>query len=215
MGQVLLDAATLAMEMSTYRDRVLLQRYAHPNGDMSYRQPFVRQDPRKHRFSNDDILHRATVARRHLDDVKVPGTVPSQQEARMLMLGDLWLWVLDEVTIVTCLAPRIGEDANSDSRDMQREIHQALSDQLHDGLGLTIDNILTVILDVCLGTMFKGLSKDPYDVDLMGVAESEIASLVRDRNFCCSCPFEFMKKMLSNEKKTVTSCRPEEKRIFQ
>lgn len=181
VGQVLLDAATLAMEMSTYRDRVLLQRYARSNGDMSYRQPFVRQDPQAHRFSNDDILHRATVSRTHLNNVKISGTMPSQQEARMLMLGDLWLWVLDEHTIVTCLAPRIGEDTSSDSRDLQREIHQVLSDQLRHGLGLNIENILAVILDVCLGTMFKGLPKDFHDVDLTGIIENEIAGLVRSK----------------------------------
>lgn len=193
VGQVLLDVASLATAMSTYRDRCLLRRYFHSNGDMSYREPFVRQDPQTHRFSKKDILYQATVPRKHLHHMNIAGAVPNldegercyrcaqeaKKEARMLMLGELWLWVLDENTILTCLAPRIGEDAESDSRDLQREIHQVLSDQLRHGLGCNVDNILTVILGICLSTMFKGLPKDAQDIDLMGIAESEIASLVR------------------------------------
>lgn len=190
VGQVLLDAAALAMEMDTHRDRVLLQRYANSNGDMSYRQPFVGQDPQTYRFSSDDILYRDTMPRKHLGHA----AVPSQHEARMLMFGDLWLWVLDEYTILTCLAPRIGEDANSDPRSLQKEIHQVLSDKLQHGLGCTVENILAVILDVCLGSMFKGLPKHPQDVDLMVLAESEIASLVRYWNFCCSDRSGYLKK---------------------
>lgn len=196
VGQVLLDAATLAMEMDTHRDRVLLQRYAHSNGDMSYRQPFLRQDPQTHRFSGDDILYRDTMPRKHLSLVRDPSALSSQHEARMLMLGDLWLWGLDDYTILTCLAPRIGEDADSDPRSLQNKIHQVLSDKLRHGLRCTIENILTVILDVCLGSMFEGLPKHPQDVDLIGLAESEIASLVRDCNFCCSYRSDILKSGL-------------------
>lgn len=156
LGQVLLDAAALSIAISTHRDCALLQLY-----DMSYRQPFVKEDLYTYGFSRDDIVYRASA------------------HARMLMLGDLWLWVLDENTILTCLAPRAGEDASSDSRDLQREIHQVLSHQLLHGLAFTVDNILTVILEVCLDVMFKGFTQDPDDIDLTWVAESEIASLVR------------------------------------
>lgn len=165
LGRVLLEASNLATAMSTHRDRALLQRYAHSDGgNMSYRQPFVRQDPQTNGLHNDDILYRAT------------------GHARMLMSGDLCLWVLDENTILTCLAPRIGEDADFGSRDLQGQIHQVLSDQLFNGLECTVDNIMTVILEVCFDTMFNGLAKDSPDIDLIGVVESEIASLVRERS---------------------------------
>lgn len=180
VGQVLFDAATLAMAMSTHRDCALLQRYAHSNGDMSYPQAFVRQDTQTQGVSNDDILHRATM------------------HTRMLMLADLWVWALDRHIILTCFSPHIGEDVNSDTRDLQREIHQTFSDQLHRGLGCTVENILTVILEVCMDTMFKGLTKDPQDIDLTWVAGSEISSLVRDFELCCYGLFDFMKQVLSD-----------------
>lgn len=178
LGQLLLDVAILAMELSTHRDRVLLQCYAHPHSEMSFRQPFVRQDLLECGFSHKDILYRAKMPGRHLKQVNQHAE-KSEEGARMLMLGDLWLWVLKENTILTCLAPRIGEDENFDSRDLQREIQQVLSDRLHHSLECTVDNILTVILEVCLGATFKGLQKDPQDIDVMGIAESEIDRLVR------------------------------------
>lgn len=179
LGQFLLDAAILAMTMSTHRDRVLLQRYGHSHSEMSIRQPFVRQDPQPHGFSYNDILYRSKMPERHLKRVNQRAET-AEKGTRMLMLGDLWLWVLKDNTILTCLAPRIGEDADFDSQDLQREIQQVLSDRLLHSLECTVDNILTVILEVCLGAMFKGFQKDPQDIDLMGIAESEIAGLVRD-----------------------------------
>lgn len=198
VGQVLLDAAALSLVMSVHQERALFQRYCHDNGAISYRQPFVRQYSRTDSSKvHDDILYQATAPRHYSSPhAKAVGLAAShdeiypwrdvieeaRKEARMLMTGDLWLWVLNENTILTCLAPRVGEAASPDSRDLQRDVHQSVSGRLREGLGCTIDNILAVILEVCLGTMFRGFQKDSHNIDLTQVAESEIATLVSDEN---------------------------------
>ncbi|KAJ4392268.1 hypothetical protein N0V93_005893 [Gnomoniopsis smithogilvyi] len=141
VGQVLLDAARISQAISVRPDLSLLQLYGSRGLEdtMSYRQPLVRDKPATHGFFDYDILYRATAPRNRLYDLK--------KEAKMLMSGDLWLWVVGTKTVLTCLAPRVGEGMETDSQSLQKEINQAIFDRIPHQLICTVENIMTVILD--------------------------------------------------------------------
>jgi len=99
--------------------------------------------------------------------------------ARAVMVDQLWMWVLDENTILTCFPRRYGMSKN-DSSDVHNSILKRVKDQSKPSnrIGSVFDLAL-IIMDECFNTFFdktKTIDKRPQMLDIF--AES-IGQVVR------------------------------------
>lgn len=111
VGQVLFDAAVLFEAMSTYREKSLIRKYLHADPPLHPRRTLEQTNEWTlslswHASARDQVVHRATRPKQ-LDFHSVD---PSTQEwrdrirklPRVMMIDQLWMWILDDQTIFTC-----------------------------------------------------------------------------------------------------------------
>lgn len=166
LGQCLLDAAALAEAMTIHRDQKLLKQYLHSD-DKRYR-----LHPRRglHQLGanasytprsacSEQVVYQATAPDEQLcrkmhkdpddgptpctEDIKIP---------RVLMVDQLWLWVLDDRTVLSCFPPRFGETSVSDPTDVYRSILQKLRAR-QEVIDSSYD-IARVVVEECSGFFF-------------------------------------------------------------
>ncbi|KAI2627729.1 hypothetical protein GGR54DRAFT_652540 [Hypoxylon sp. NC1633] len=82
-----------------------------------------------------------------------------QKLSRIIMVDQLWLWILDEQTIITCFPKRYGTHKQDDS-----DIHESIRVRIRNG-GDQIDTVLDlalIIIDECSSMIFN---QSPATVD--------------------------------------------------
>ena len=142
LGQYLLDAAKLYETMSAFRDQHILKEYLfnypplHPRRtlDQSYYWTLESTDRR----DRDQVVYRWT---------------KEEQMARLVMVDQLWMWVLDEKTIMTFFPHRYGLH-QPELSDVHQSIRLRLDPGRKDQIRSVFDLAL-VILEECTDVLFN------------------------------------------------------------
>ncbi|KAI0111178.1 hypothetical protein GGR51DRAFT_557585 [Nemania sp. FL0031] len=192
LGQYLLHAARLYEELHNYQDSSLIQKYLfadpplHPRRtlDQGYHTTVQTTRPR----DRNQVVYRATTtpesSYHQFDHTKGQWTCPVYDHAveecakcrenirrlsRMVMVDQLWMWVLDQKTIITCFPKRYGLHGRDPSG-----VFEAIQSRLDRGRSIhSVFEIAQIILDECSNTFFdrmKDTSGQPQVLDIFSEA---------------------------------------------
>lgn len=111
IGQVLFDAAVLYEAMSTHREKSLIRKYLHADPPLHPRRTLEQTNEWTlslswHASARDQVVHRATRPKQ-LDFHSVDPSTKEWRDRirklpRVMMIDQLWMWILDDQTIFTC-----------------------------------------------------------------------------------------------------------------
>ncbi|KAI0868161.1 hypothetical protein GGS24DRAFT_513762 [Hypoxylon argillaceum] len=196
LGRYLLDAARLHENMATYRDRMLLRKYLpqdppiHPRRTLDQAYYWTLKSTK--RRDKDQVLYRGTTVakdafHRHDEENQCPEHKELKgmdcsicrsnisKVSRVVMVDQLWMWVLDKKTLITCFPKRYGanrQDYSGVHKSIRNSIDNLDSNQIH-----TVFELALIVLDECTTTFFnrtKSLDRRPQVVDEFSKAIGKI-----------------------------------------
>lgn len=204
LGLYLLAAAHLCEGMATYRDRKFLWEYLpkdpplHPRRTLDQSFYWTLKSTKKR--DRDQVIYRSTTARqshfhrynqydknlRWPDHVGLekgqdcePCKVNIKKVSRVVMVDQLWMWVLDQKTIITCFPKRYGAN-KQDYSGVHKSIRTRL-ETLDPNTMRTVFELAIIILDECTNTFFrraKSQDRQPQVIDEFSKAIGNIVSTV-------------------------------------
>ncbi|KAF4949506.1 hypothetical protein FSARC_13450 [Fusarium sarcochroum] len=199
LGQFLLHVAALYEAMSHFRDKQLLKEYLyedppiHPRRtlDQAY---YWTMNTTQHR-DRDQVIYRATNASprdfRHLDhegeewvdhskettkDECESCTKAIRKISRAVMVDQLWMWILEGKTIITCFPKRYGtqkHDRSGVHKSIRTRLENARPNQIKSVFDLAL-----IIIDECSNTFFdraETADLQPRVIDKFSEAIGDIA----------------------------------------
>lgn len=111
IGQVLFDAAMLYEAITAYPEKSLIQKYLHADPPLHPRRTLEQTNEWTlslswHASARDQVVHRATRPK-PLDFNSIDPFSKEWQERvfkvpRVMMIDQMWMWILDNQTIITC-----------------------------------------------------------------------------------------------------------------
>lgn len=137
IGQVLFDAAMLYEAMVTYQEKCLIKRYLNEDLPLHPRRTLEQTNEWTlglswHASARDQVLHRATRPKQldfhSIDPFSKEWRDRIRKLPRLMMIDQLWMWVIDEQTIITCF-PDHG-DMNGYSHLEVPGIHRNIRDTI-------------------------------------------------------------------------------------
>lgn len=154
IGQVLFDAAMLYEAMTTHREKCLIQKYLHEDPPLHPRRTMEQTNEWTlslswHASARDQVVHRATRPKQLDFQSADPFTKEWKDRIRkvprVMMIDQLWMWILDDQTIITCFPDHgdVGDHHNLPG------IHKSIRDSLMKvgkGQMRTVFDIALVIL---------------------------------------------------------------------
>ncbi|KAI0415486.1 hypothetical protein F5X98DRAFT_388827 [Xylaria grammica] len=185
LGKYLMAVSKLHEAMANYRDRMLLRKYLPENPPLHPRrtldQAFYWTLRTTKQRDSDQVVFRGTTAKpedfhgfdlkagKWPEEHKTQGPCPKctasiQKLSRVVMVDQLWMWILDKNTIITCFPKRYGANKNDASG-----IHKSIRSRVEEiGSIHTVFELGLIILDECSKTFFdrtKTLDRRPQAID--------------------------------------------------
>ncbi|KAF9766152.1 hypothetical protein IL306_001468 [Fusarium sp. DS 682] len=99
--------------------------------------------------------------------------------ARVVMVDQLWMWILDEHTIITCFPKRYGHN-----REDQSGIHKSIRRRLENGRHLHINSafdLALIIIDECCRTFFDRTKIQDQQPQVMDIFSEAICTVVNSQ----------------------------------
>jgi len=200
LGQYLMDAGRLYEAMSTYRDEKVIEKYLYNDPPLHIRrtldQSYYWSLKSTAGRDRDQVVYRATRENPKLQHRLEPGTLQwlghtdytnehgceqcranSRKLPRLIMVDQLWMWILDEETIITCFPQRYGTEEESG-------IHRSIKKRLASGKSGSVKSVFDValvILHECCNAMYKqtiGSDRTPPVRDIFAEAIDHVVSCV-------------------------------------
>ncbi|KAI1498006.1 hypothetical protein F5X99DRAFT_342470 [Biscogniauxia marginata] len=194
LGRYLLDAARLYEGMANYRDKLLLRKYLNQDPPMHPRrtldQAFYWTLNSTRQRDRDQVVYRGTTTLpedfhsfnretkkwTHHEAFGIQGPCDEcksniQKVSRVVMVDQLWMWILDEKTVITCFPKRYGANKH-DSSGVHKSIRLRLQDNSPDQIR-TVFDLALIIIDECSNTFFdrtKTMDKQPQVIDTFSKA---------------------------------------------
>ncbi|KAI1324518.1 hypothetical protein F5Y16DRAFT_402372 [Xylariaceae sp. FL0255] len=188
LGRYLLAAARLSEGMATYRDKILLRTYLpcdppiHPRRTLDQAFYWTLKSTKKR--DKDQVVYRGTttnsidVHRYDEEKEEWPDHEGLKRDceaclanirklSRVVMVDQLWMWVLDESTIITCFPKRYGSNKNDYYAGVHKSIRTRVEGAPYDSIR-TVFDLAIIILDECTLTFFdraKYSSRQPRVLD--------------------------------------------------
>ncbi len=184
--------------MANYRDKMLLNKYLphdpplHPRRTLDQAFYWTLRSTQKR--DCDQVVFRGTTAKpddfyrfdfktktwpKH-EEYEIKGTCPEctvniQKLSRVIMVDQLWIWILDEKTIITCFPKRYGANKNDASG-----IHKSIRSGVEEiGSVYTVFELGLIIIDECSKTFFdrtRTLDRRPQVINEFSRAIGNIVS---------------------------------------
>ncbi|KAI0183039.1 hypothetical protein EV127DRAFT_353590 [Xylaria flabelliformis] len=197
LGRYLLAAANLHEGMTTYRDRMLLRDFLpqdppiHPRRTLDQAYYWTLKSTKKR--DRDQVIYRGTTATRDAfhqydeDNNEWPehaelnctdcGTCRTnvRKVSRVIMVDQLWMWILDAKTLITCFPRRYGankQDYSGVHKSIRTSLENLGSNQIR-----TVFELALIVLDECTMTLFdrtKSLDRRPQVIDEFSKAIGKI-----------------------------------------
>ncbi|KAI3321501.1 hypothetical protein HD806DRAFT_545732 [Xylariaceae sp. AK1471] len=187
LAKYLMAVSKLHEAMANFRDKMLLRKYLPENPPLHPRrtldQAFYWALKSTKKRDRDQVVFRGTTAKpddfhrfdlktgawpKH-DEYKIQGTCLEctaniQKLSRVVMVDQLWMWILDAKTIITCFPKRYGANKNDASG-----IHKCIRSRVKEaGSVHTVFELGLIILDECSKTFFdrtKTLDRRPQVIN--------------------------------------------------
>lgn len=204
LGRYLMDAARLAEAMANFRDRKMLEKYLiqeaplHPRQTLDQAYYWSLNTTRKRDL--DQVVYRATTVpvssyHRYNPEKKVwfkndgsKDVLEDHKEcmecdksirrvSRVVMVDQLWMWILDERTIITSFPKRYGTNKHDASG-----VHKSIRTRLEEGRYPKVKSIFDLallIFEECSNTFFDRVrtwDKQPQVLDAFSEAIGNIVS---------------------------------------
>lgn len=206
LGQFLLDAARLYEGISNYRDKKLLRIHLaadpplHPRRTLDQAYHWILNSTRER--DRDQVVYRDTTAKsedfhkytppapesndpgvwaKHeifgIGDVCPECKMNIQKLSRVVMVDQLWMWILDAKTIITCFPKRYGtnkQDVSAIHKSIRLRIQEGGPDQVR-----TVFDLGLIIIDECTNTFFdqtRTVEPQPQVMDAFSKAIGNIVS---------------------------------------
>ncbi|KAI0520827.1 hypothetical protein F5B22DRAFT_598556 [Xylaria bambusicola] len=222
LGRYLLAAARLYEGMATYRDKMLLREYLpldaaiHPRRTLDQAFYWTLNSTKKR--DRDQVVYRGTtVADRdfhHYDhennvwpDHKGLGgracetcRTNIRKLSRVVMVDQLWMWILDGKTLITCFPKRYGVN-KQDWSGVHKSIRATL-ESLGSNQVRTVFELGLIVLDECTRTFFdraKVLDRQPQVIDefskaIGNIMHKQTTAFQRLCNWTCEAGIIFRSK---------------------
>lgn len=198
LGKYLMAVAKLYEGMANYRDKMLLRKYLsddpplHPRRTLDQAFYWTLRSTKKR--DCDQVVFRGTTTKpddfhrfdpkaeewpKHVE-YEIEGTCQEctfniQKLSRVVMVDQLWMWILDSKTIITCFPKRYGANKNDASG-----IHKSIRSRLEEiGSVRTVFELGLIILDECSKTFFdrtRTLDRRPQVINEFARAIGNIVS---------------------------------------
>lgn len=198
IGQYLLDAARLYEGMANYRDKTVLRQFLtqnrslHPRRTLDQAYYWILKSTKKR--DRDQVVYRGTTPRlsdfhKYDRDTKNWSDHPPnvsdcekcttniQKLSRVVMVDQLWMWILDRNTILTCFPRRYGTNKQDISG-----VHKSIRIRLKEDESVRINSVYDlalIIIDECFDTFFdrtKKVDRQPQVIDEFSKAIGNIVS---------------------------------------
>lgn len=154
IGQVLFDAAMVYEAMSTHREKSLIRKYLHEDPPLHPRRTLEQTNEWTlslswHASARDQVVHRATRPKQldfhSADPLTSEWRDRVRKVPRVMMIDQLWMWILDEQTVVTCFPDQGDLSGHSYLPGIHKNIRDAL---IKSGRGRvqTVFDVALVIL---------------------------------------------------------------------
>ncbi|ETS74206.1 hypothetical protein PFICI_14072 [Pestalotiopsis fici W106-1] len=189
LGQYLIDAARLFEAITNYRDKRLLEKFLmheaplHPRRTLDQAYYWTLNTTRSR--DKDQVVYRATTAKGaefhkyDFDKASWPNhprlgkhelcrdcSDKITKVSRVVMVDQLWMWILDANTIITCFPKRYGANKH-DSSGVHKSIRTRIGDKRHQQVKSVFDLAL-IIFEECSNTFFdrtRTTDKQPEVLD--------------------------------------------------
>ncbi|KAK0619465.1 hypothetical protein B0T14DRAFT_208799 [Immersiella caudata] len=170
LGQYLIDLARVADAMDYEADEQLLRDNLHKDPPLHIRRTldqyyFLTLDDTSAR-DRDQVVYRETRAGRSFHS----------RNTRVVMVDQLWLWILDDHTIITSFPRRWGRNKPDPSG-----VHKCLREHLSNNSNVkSIHHLALLIIDQCSRVFFdrtKPLDQRPEVIDIFGSAIGNVTEL--------------------------------------
>lgn len=200
LGQYLIDAARLFEAITNYRDKRLLEKFLlhdppmHPRRTLDQAYYWTLNTTRSR--DKDQVVYRATTAKgaefhkydpkernwpKH-EELKIHQSCVDCAEkikkvSRVVMVDQLWMWILDANTIITCFPKRYGTNKH-DASGVHKSVRTRIGDKRHHQVRSVFDLAL-IIFEECSSTFFdrtKTSDKQPQVLDAFSEAIGNIVS---------------------------------------
>ncbi|KAH9902297.1 hypothetical protein F4778DRAFT_781529 [Xylariomycetidae sp. FL2044] len=192
LGQYLIDAARLFKGLAEYQDQAVIRRYItsdpplHPRRTLEQGYHWTVNASEK--YDKNQVMYRLTKPKDvHVYDPET-GTWPehelslsstcekciedSRKTASIVMVDQLWMWILDSNTIITCFPQQYGRGERQ-SAGVHTNIRTRLENS--DGRMGSIFDLGLIIIDECSNGIFnRNLGDQP---DLIDAFSAEIGSI--------------------------------------
>ncbi|KAI1744901.1 hypothetical protein F4680DRAFT_455877 [Xylaria scruposa] len=197
LGSYLLAAAHLYEGMATYRDRKLLRKFLpleppiHPRRTLDQAYYWTLKSTKKR--DRDQVIYRGTTATRDafhrydeenkewLEHKELSGRdcgtcrTNIKKVSRVIMVDQLWMWILDNKTLITCFPKRYGankQDYSGVHKSIRTSLENLGSNQIR-----TVFELALIVLNECTTTFFdctKSLDRRPQIIDEFSKAIGKI-----------------------------------------
>ncbi|KAK7990398.1 hypothetical protein PG990_014678 [Apiospora arundinis] len=197
LGQYLLDAARLFEGMSNYRDKKLIEQYLcgdtplHPRRTLDQAYHWKLNTTKKR--DRDQVVYRATTIPSdgyhnydrenhkwpHHEDFEIKGDCSECRDrirkvSRVIMVDQLWMWVLDKKTIITCFPKRYGVNKHDASG-----VHKAIRRRLEATPQIrTVFDLGLIIFDECTNVFFDRTETDPSQPPVIDIFSKAIGNVM-------------------------------------
>ncbi|KAI0433174.1 hypothetical protein F5Y09DRAFT_352192 [Xylaria sp. FL1042] len=188
LGCYLLAAARLYEGMTTYRDRMLLRKYLprdppiHPRRTLDQAFYWTLNSTKKR--DRDQVVYRGTTVtqdnlhcydhkrkewpdHKGLDNRSCDICRDNMKKvSRVIMVDQLWMWILDRQTLITCFPKRYGAN-KQDFSGVHKSIRTSL-ESLGSNQPRTVFELALIVLDECTKTFFdrtRLLDRQPQVID--------------------------------------------------
>ena len=203
LGQYLLDATRLYEGMTNYRDKTVFREYLtrepplHPRRTLDQAYYWILKSTKKR--DTDQVVYRGTTPRSSdfheydrenncwPDHKYLKGDDCDfcrrniQKLSRVVMVDQLWMWILDGNTIITCFPRRYG----TNKQDMSG-VHKSIRLRLKDDKSLRVRSVYDlalIIIDECCDTFFdrtKKVDRQPQVLEEFSTAIGDVVSVINN-----------------------------------
>ncbi|KAK4110129.1 hypothetical protein N656DRAFT_847246 [Canariomyces notabilis] len=187
LGQYLIDAARLFTAMTLYQDATIIRRYLFANTPIHPRRSlnqakFWTTDPAND-GDRDQVVWNAT----RPNNIQ-PHELPDDQSSiassvsRLIMVDQLWMWILDPSTVVTAFPTQYGYRKHELS-----DTHSSLRARLHT-MGIQHNpiafsyHLALVIIDECTDALFDRLSPPAGEPQVISIFSEKVDDIRKKHN---------------------------------
>ncbi|KAH9206745.1 hypothetical protein DL95DRAFT_486120 [Leptodontidium sp. 2 PMI_412] len=181
LGKLLRNAARLFEAMDSHMDEKLMLEYLHANPPLQPRrtldQSYYGALKSTQARDRDQVVYRATTPTPHVcmkrtTSDKCPDCHKDIKKVpRLVMVDQLWMWILDEKTIITSFPRRWGKN-RADPSAVHKSLRTRLKTARHDEIRSAFDLAL-IVVDQCSRVFFdraKTIGRHPNLIDIFADA---------------------------------------------